>query len=107
MKYSYNLGRLQGTVNTDKVTRWIPGGGELFVNCFVEDYVRKANDVFHVWFFLLKGKIQSRPCALQIGHGENFEDFEGDIDDVSKTTSFCCTFRTRPWTASISAILTS
>ena len=51
MKYSYNLGRLQGTVNTDKVTRWIPGGGELFVNCFVEDYVRKANDVFHMCGF--------------------------------------------------------
>lgn len=27
VKYSYNLGRLQGTVNTEKVTRWIPGGG--------------------------------------------------------------------------------
>ncbi|XP_052697335.1 protein PIF-like isoform X2 [Crassostrea angulata] len=54
VKYSYNLGRLQGSVNTDKVTRWIPGGG----------------------------KIQSRPCALQIGHGENLDDFEGDIDDL-------------------------
>lgn len=30
MKYSYNLGRLQGSVNTDKVTRWIPGGGKVF-----------------------------------------------------------------------------
>lgn len=29
VKYSYNLGRLQGSVNTDKVTRWIPGGGKI------------------------------------------------------------------------------
>ncbi|XP_061172939.1 protein PIF-like [Saccostrea echinata] len=54
VKYSYNLGRLQGSVNNEQVTRWIPGGG----------------------------KIQSRPCALQIGHGENLDDFEGDIDDL-------------------------
>lgn len=33
--------------------------------------------------YFRKGKIQSRPCALQIGHGENLDDFEGDIDDVS------------------------
>ncbi|KAK3103893.1 hypothetical protein FSP39_022714 [Pinctada imbricata] len=55
VKYAYNDGRLQGTVNGHSKSAWIPSGG----------------------------RIQARPCALQIGHGEGLGDFQGDIEDVS------------------------
>jgi hypothetical protein len=28
------------------------------------------------------GPIERRACALQIGHGEDMDDFEGEMDDV-------------------------
>lgn len=37
---------------------------------------------FSSYIIFTTGPIERRACALQIGHGQEMDDFEGEMDDV-------------------------
>ncbi|XP_052064771.1 protein PIF-like [Mytilus californianus] len=56
--YKYSDGKLEGEVNKVKYSKFLDGSGP----------------------------IERRACALQIGHGEEMDDFEGEMDNIEMFT---------------------